>query len=315
VSDAGAVQQQLEVAAQRRAERDRLTQRLTELRGQVDLAAAQVASKREALSVEERDVARLESFSPTRIWASLRDTRATDLDRERAERDRAHYEVAAAEATHGALARDAAALEVELASFGDADEGYLAALAAKDEWVRASGAPGAAELVAIADERGVVAAQDKELMDAARAAVEAAQLFAAAEDRLGRAMGWSNWDAFGGGGLLTDMMKYDRIDEAVGVLRRADQALRKLSQELADVGLQAVASADVRGLAQTFDVWFDNIFSDLSVRSRVTDAYGSVRRVQAQLGELMPRLEAQVRAGEEKLRELDRRREALLAGG
>jgi hypothetical protein len=311
--DGGAVQAELEQAAQRRAERDRSAQRLTELRGQVEAAASQAAAKRTALAVEERDVARLESFSPTRIWASLRDTRSTDLDREKAEQVRAEYDVAVADAAHAALVRDAAALEVELESLGDADERYLAALTAKDEWVRASGAPEVAELAAIAEERGKVLAEDEELMEAARAAVEARRLLSLAQDMLGRALNWSNWDAFGGGGLFTDMMKYDRIDDAVAVLRQADQALKALSQELADVGMRAVAMADVRGLAQTFDVWFDNIFSDLSVRSRVVDAHGAVRQVLVQLGKVMPELETKIRAGEARLRELDRRREALLA--
>jgi len=311
--DGGAVQAELEQAAQRRAERNRLAQRSTELRGNVEAAASLVAAKRAALAVEERDVAKLESFSPTRIWASLRDTRSTDLDREKAEQVRAQYDLAVAEAAHGALARDAAALEVELEALADVDDHYRAALSAKDAWVRASGAPAAAELAAIADERGTISAEDKELMEAARAAVEARRLFASAEDMLGRALTWSNWDAFGGGGLFTDMMKYDRIDDAVAVLRQADQALKALSQELADVGMRAMASADVRGLAQTFDVWFDNIFSDLSVRSRVVDAHGAVRQVLAQLGKVLPELDLKIRAGQARLHELDRRREALLA--
>jgi hypothetical protein len=116
------------------------------------------------------------------------------------------------------------------------------------------------------------------------------------------------------------MMKYDRIDEAVGTLRAADRALKALSRELADVGMRVAASVNVRsvnvrGLDQAFDVWFDNIFSDLSVRSRVVDAHDTVRRVLAELVAMMSPLRADIDAGTARLAELNRRREELLTNG
>jgi hypothetical protein len=320
VADTEAVHDALVRATERRAERSRLATRLESLRAAVDEAARSAATARTGLAEEERDVAKLESFSATRIWASLRDTRLSDLDRERAERDAAAYAVAEAEGRRAALQRDADALEAELATYASADDDHVAALVAKDTWVRENGAPGAEELAAIAEELGTLLARDKELMEAGRAAVEARRLLAEAEDRLRRARDWSNWDAFGGGGFFTDMMKYDRIDEAVGTLRAADRALKALSRELADVGMRVAASVNVRsvnvrGLDQAFDVWFDNIFSDLSVRSRVVDAHDTVRRVLAELVAMMSPLRADIDAGTARLAELNRRREELLTNG
>src|SRR5918998_675178 len=62
------------------------------------LHAARTASEaaREKLADESADVARLESLSPTRIWAGLRGNRAERLDVERAEQQAGEYEAARA---------------------------------------------------------------------------------------------------------------------------------------------------------------------------------------------------------------------------
>jgi len=75
-----------------------------------------------------------------------------------------------------------------------------------------------------------------------------------AGDRLREARSWSTWDMFGGGGFLTDMMKYDRLDEVSALLGHADLALKRFSRELADLRLAGVAGVDVDGLTCTFDV-------------------------------------------------------------
>ena len=122
----------------------------------------------------------------------------------------------------------------------------------------------------------------------------------------------STWDAFGGGGLLTDMMKYEKVDRATELLRRADLALAAFSRELADVHLPEVRGVQVDQMMRTFDVWFDNIFSDMAVRSRIQDA---AARVGQALGQVEQALGALDRKGRDLAREraaLDVRREELL---
>lgn len=302
----------LERALERRAEHARLAARQGSLTAALEAVSLEITKARGVLADEEQDVAKLESFSPTRIWAALRDTRLTDLDRERAERDAAAYAVAEAEARLATLQREADGLAAELVGYSTVEADLDAALRAKETWLQESGAPDSGELTEIGEERATLLARDKELMEAANAAVHARRLVATAEDQLRRARDWSNWDAFGGGGLFTDMMKYDRMDEAAGTLRSAGAALDVLSRELADVGMRVTAQLDVGGLDQAFDVWFDNIFSDLSVRSRVVHAHDAVRRVLERLVPLLGQLKVEIEAGAARLDELAARREALL---
>ena len=63
-----------------------------------EASAHDLVRARPKLADEEADVRRLESYSPTRIWAALRGSRDADLDREQAEQQAAEYAVARAEA-------------------------------------------------------------------------------------------------------------------------------------------------------------------------------------------------------------------------
>src|SRR5690606_784355 len=88
--------------------------------------------------------------------------------------------------------------------------------------------------------------------------------------------GWATYDTFFGGGMVTDMMKYDRLDRAGALMQQADAALAHLATELADVGVDAVGGIGITQMTQAFDVWFDNIFSDWAVRDRIRQAAARV---------------------------------------
>ena len=130
MSDVARVAAGLEQAARARAEHADLTARLDGARGYLDSAQLRVEEQRRKLESESEDVDRLESFSPTRIWATLRGSRATDLDRERAERDTARFAVAEAEARRDAAQRDVTSLEGQRDALGDVEALLAEALAA-----------------------------------------------------------------------------------------------------------------------------------------------------------------------------------------
>jgi len=267
------VQDELEAALEAVAEHARVGARLSRAAAAEDAARTAVADARAALADQAADVRALETFSPTRIWAVLRGSRDADLDREQAEHQAAEYAAALAESRLQAAHSEVQRAEAELAALGDVAARRDRALAAKEEWLTSTAGPAAAELGAVAGELAEVQSGLVEVREAIVAGEQAAGSLERARRVLGSAGDWATYDTFFGGGMLTDMVKYDRMDEAQGLLRQADQALRHLAVELADVGVTAVVHGlTVDGLTQTFDVWFDNIFTDWSVKSRISDA-------------------------------------------
>jgi chromosome segregation ATPase len=86
------------------------------------------------------------------------------------------------------------------------------------------------------------------------------------------AEGWSTWDTFGGGGFISDMMKYDKMDNAQQNMNQLSQSIRKFRAELKDVSIHE--QLEFKGVdmgTKTFDVFFDNIFTDWSVRSKIQE--------------------------------------------
>lgn len=306
------VQAQLEAALEAAAEHARLTVRLAVADTELAAAEAQVGEARSRLADETTDVERLESFSPTRIWAGLRGSRESDLDRERAEQQQAEYTVAVVELRRD-RARDAcAALRSAYDGLGDVAARRAAALEAKAAWLAETGAPEAEELAQLASDLGAVRSTATELREALGAADDAADALAQADNLLSSARGWSTADTFFDGGLLTDMVKYDRMDQAQALMRRADDALSDLGVELADVGMEPVGGIEITQLVRAFDVWFDNIFSDWAVRERIGEAAARVAEARGAVGEVRRRLVDRLLQAESKEAVLVARREELL---
>lgn len=293
---------QLEQAVRRRKESLALRTRLEAATQHADATTERLQEARDALAREDRDVARQQSVSWSRVLSALRGSSATDKERETAERDAARYLAADAEARDDLAWRDVQAAQSQLDALGDVEAAYVAALAEHERSVAAHDPAMGAELARLDRRRGTLLAEDAEAREAHAAGMVAREQLLRARNLLGSARSWSSWDTFGGGGLFTDLMKYDKLDEVAAVLRDADEALSRFSRELADLRLAAVEAVDIDGLTRTFDVWFDNIFSDLAVRDRIRDAE---QRVSEALGAVETTLNGLTERGHALAAELD----------
>lgn len=306
------VQARLEQAEHARAEHARITERLTGARGYLESLEGRVAELRQRLDSESADVEKLESFSPTRILAALKGSASTALERETAERDAARYAVAEAEARRDMARRDCEGLEAQIRDLGDVLGDYERALEAKQAWVEVNDVSTASALDDLAAQRGRLLAEDNEAREAYASGQMALQMLGHAQELLGSAQSWSTWDTFGGGGMWSDMAKYQRIDEATAVLREADNALGVFSRELADVSMPPIEGVRIDGMSRTFDVFFDNIFSDMAVRGRIQDAAARTAHAGAAVSQALVAIQVKAQRIREELAALDARREQLL---
>jgi len=280
---AASLQRQLSAAREREAAS----------RVEADQAASQ-------LRQEVADVDRLESRGWARALATLKGSRDDDLRREQAEAADARLRLEQVLRRHDHDVEAAASLEERLRGLGDVDAAYAEAQQAREEWLRHHDVVRGPALADLAEEEGRLAAEEVELSEAHEAGREAHALLLQAFETLGTAGTWATWDTFGGGGMFTDAMKYDRLRTVGRQLERAADALRRLDHELADTHLPALGDqVRLDGWEQAFDVWFDNFFSDWAVRRRIEDARAGVghllQRVQ-QVGHELARARDQVRA-------------------
>ena len=297
-------------------EADQLMAQLEGLRQECRAAREALELHRARHAVEAQDVDRLEGFGLAAVLTAVRGTRAGTLDRERAEEVAARYALQTATAHLQVLEGRREAVDRRLAQLGDTAARREAAARAHAEAIRAGGHERAPDLDGVLDELAEAEAEVADLARARDAGIRAATALDAARRELGSADSWSAYDTWLGGGLVSSAVKHERIDGAGRRIAEAQDALVDLARELAgheDVtGLRA--DLGISPTARAFDVWFDNVVSDLSVRASIRNGAARVDAAANAVREAMQRLLVRSAALDERVAELRARRDALLTG-
>lgn len=110
-----------------------------------------------------------------------------------------------------------------------------------------------------------------EIKEAIAAGERALSSLYVAQEKLNSARGWGMFDLFGGG-LLADIMKHSRMDEASSCMEEAKRYLQIFKKELADVNGNFNLSLDVSGFLSFADFFFDGLVADYLVQSKIADA-------------------------------------------
>ncbi|GIM90796.1 hypothetical protein [Paractinoplanes toevensis] len=266
-------------------------------------------------AIEQRDVDRLENFSLARLLATVRGSREQALDRERAEAEAARYRVAQAQDRLDALRAQLAHVEERLVATSTAPATYAMLLAEKERQLLTDGTGPGGRLAELAEQRGRLTAELKELTEAEAAARAAARALADANEMLDSADNWSTADTFLGGGGLSSLVKHSRLDDAAARAAEADRRLAVLRAELRDVDLALPSLAGrltLGGFTRFADVWLDNIFTDLSVRGQIKDGLGQLGEASQQVGRIRSALAARITETRTQLALLNQERTTLL---
>ena len=109
------------------------------------------------------------------------------------------------------------------------------------------------------------------------------------------------------------MAKYSHIDEAEASFNILSHNLRELKSELADVqGLSVSGLTEISSGQRTLDFWFDNIFTDLSVRGQIQDNAEQINQLIRSINKAISALELKRSEMERALEQNRRSEEELL---
>ncbi len=111
------------------------------------------------------------------------------------------------------------------------------------------------------------------------------------EDSLDSAEGWGVWDMWGGGGLITDMIKHSHIDEARNTASEVQSLLNHFRTELTDVKVASQINIEIEGFAKFADYFFDGLIADWVIQSRINDSIESVNRVKGEVNSVLSQLQ------------------------
>lgn len=133
----------------------------------------------------------------------------------------------------------------------------------------------------------------KELREAIRAGKRVVSELNRAAGSLDDARDYGTWDILGGG-IVSDMMKHSRLDDAKGSLDHVQSLMREFKTELADVNMTLDIQIDTDGFAKFADFFFDGLFADISMQNRIRSSQESVAASRRKVESAVNRLEAQL---------------------
>lgn len=117
----------------------------------------------------------------------------------------------------------------------------------------------------------------KEITEAIDAVEAVIALARDAKKSLSGAKDWSTLDTFFGGGIFTDLAKYNKIDEANQQMERISAATEIMRKELQDIDMSIENKMEmISGGEKFFDIAFDNIFSDWNIREKISINLGKL---------------------------------------
>lgn len=274
---------------QQSAMKNRLETILKELKAQKSMLEEQVEELSRQRDKENLDVDRLERRSLTNYFYQVVGKLDDKLTQEKREAYEAAVKYDAAYSELQAVEADIRTKEQEYGRVRRSNEKYQEVLKEKQEAVKLSGVPEAAEILRLEAQITSLDVQLKELNEAISAGKRAEQIAEGILASLSSAEGWGTWDILGGG-LIADMAKHSHLDEAQGQVEKLQGALRRFKTELSDVAIIADMQVNIDGFLRFADYFFDGLFADWSVMNRISEAQGQVKNVKGQISSLLGKL-------------------------
>ena len=134
----------------------------------------------------------------------------------------------------------------------------------------------------------------KELKEAKEAADQVIIRIDAGINQLKSASSWGILDIFGGG-LISSLVKRNKIGEANRSLEELSLSLKSLNKELSDVDISLPDAIPDSLSDELFDLVFDNIFTDIRVQGEIKENLIALKELRHAIVEIRDKVDRQIR--------------------
>ncbi len=131
----------------------------------------------------------------------------------------------------------------------------------------------------------------QEIDEAIRAGNKALISLRLAQEKLSSAKNWGILDILGGG-LITNMVKHSKINDASSYLKEAKDSLRIFQRELKDIPDFTVLEIDISSFLSFADFFFDGLIADYMVQTKISDAKDNIDEAIIRVESLLRELKA-----------------------
>ena len=272
------------------AEKKVVDAKYQELQAQRKTVAQRVRQLEKVKQSEQADVDRLERGSLAAFFYQMVGRMDEKLDKEQQEAYAARVRYDAAARELASIDADLARLEARLKGLSGCEQRYQDALMERFREIKETNSPAAQELMESESRVVELKLRRREIREAVQAGNTALKQAGAVLESLDSARGWSTMDLVGGG-VWSDLAKYDHLDEAQEQVEQLQVDLRRFKTELADVEINADIQVTVEGFLRFADFFFDNLFTDWEVRDHIDQSIEQVKDTRRQIQRVLDKLE------------------------
>lgn len=302
--------EELQRLQQEMMEKERADAKLADLYIQQNELEKKAAEFRKIMEEEQEDVERLKRTNLTALFYRASGKMEEKLSKEEEEALAAVVKYDSAEKELQAVEEDIAYYEKQASGLPDCKLQYERMLEAKKEEIKESGNIEAEKILEMERQIAAIENRRKEVREAINAGERAHSIAEETLDGLKSAKNWGMVDLIGGG-IMSDVIKYDKLKSVKDRTSALQMALRTFRTELADVSsrIEGPLQVDVGEFLHFADYFFDGIFTDWMVydkikvsKERAEQTYSQIQGILEQLRKMQEQLHTEE---EQKRRELE----------
>lgn len=305
--------ERFQAAKKRKEIADGIRAKINQVDRQIDELGVKISEFKKSMDKEKGDVDRLNRFSLSRPWASIRGNGVEKLKKEEQEYIEAkiRWEIATRQLEQ--LNKEREKLSLDLTALGNVDTEYEQVLKEKEEILKREDSPQKKRFLELIEKGETLKNKEKEIKEAINAGNRAADALRGLIDDLNTAENWGIYDMLGGG-LIATAVKHSSIDKAEEQAYYAQNALSSLKKELADVNRYMDLGVHLGGLATFADYFFDGFFVDWAIQTRIEDAHSRAADQLGQVENLIAKLEFELNETVKGLERIEKEKKEILEG-
>ncbi len=267
----------LDTLAKEMAQRDYLIKKRKRLATALNLLSQEEIRLQSQLKKETNDYEKIEGLSIKKLIELFSEHYEEMMDKEYRDMKIAQYK-------HDALLEHMQASQDEIVNitallkqYETVDARYNGLLNAKRNWLSQNGIT-----VIETYENNIrnFENRQKEIDEALEACRKLLAYLSSAKDDLASAKGWGMFETLGDG-LVSDNVKQDQLKRVSQYILDSSEQAKRLTSELSDLRPYFdFEIIEINALSKTYDIFFDQIFSDSAIQVQIEDAYLKIMKNQ-----------------------------------
>jgi hypothetical protein len=262
--------------SQKLENRKQIAQKLEETKRVFAIEQNKLENAKQRMNEEFQDVKDLENVTLKSIWYDLLNKKFTELEREQAEYYQAKMQFEVQQNKFDNLSSEIKLYEAQLVDFQTIKVQYEGLLQEKMKFLKENNHSSISNIFDKQEALVKIDVYIKEIQEAFLATDNVLSVIPKVIENLKDAKSYATWDMVGGGTMATYLKRQKMHKAKLGIIE-INYALDKLKRELKDLKPDLLPTEIKFNTSWEFaDYFFDNIFVDMEIRSRIADAYNAI---------------------------------------